>query len=114
MRRRSLRVSIGSCIVLTVSLALGSSSQAGGNGNVNWTEYFGDPSGSRYQALDQINAGNFSQLELAWRFKTDNLGNHPEYKLEGTPLEVNGVVYTTAGNRRDVITLDATTGELLW
>ncbi len=53
-------------------------------------------------------------MEVAWRFKTDNLGNHPEYKLEGTPVEVNGVVYTTGGNRRDVVALDATTGELLW
>ena len=34
----------------------------------------------------QINAANFSKLEVAWRFKTDNLGTRPEYKLEGTPL----------------------------
>src|SRR5206468_6972782 len=38
----------------------------------------------------------------------------PEYKLEGTPLVVNGVLYTTAGTRRSVIALDATTGEVLW
>ncbi|MGH9480319.1 MAG: PQQ-binding-like beta-propeller repeat protein, partial [Terriglobales bacterium] len=82
--------------------------------NVNWTEYFADPSGSRYEPLNQINASNFNDLEVAWRFKTDNLGNHPEYKLEGTPLEVNGVVYATAGNRRDVVAIDATSGELLW
>ena len=51
---------------------------------------------------------------MAWRFKTDNIGNRPEYKLEGTPLEVGGVVYATAGSRRAVIALDAVTGELLW
>jgi len=28
------------------------------------------------------------------------LGAHPEFKLEGAPIEVNGVVYTTAGSRR--------------
>ena len=27
---------------------------------------------------------------------------------------VNGVLYTTAGSRRDVVALDAATGELLW
>ena len=34
--------------------------------------------------------------------------------MEDTPLMVNGVVYTTAGSRRDVVALDAATGELLW
>jgi quinoprotein glucose dehydrogenase len=70
--------------------------------------------GSRYRPLDQINASNFSKLEVAWRFKTDSIGNRPEFKLEGTPLMVNGVVYTTAGSRRAAIALDAVTGELLW
>jgi quinoprotein glucose dehydrogenase len=53
-------------------------------------------------------------LEIAWRIKTDNFGNRPEYKLEGTPLMVNSVLYATAGSRRAVIALDAATGELLW
>ena len=82
--------------------------------NVDWTSYAGDITGSRYKPLDQINAANFSKLEVAWRFKTDNIGNRPEYKLEGTPLEAGGVVYATAGSRRAVIALDAMTGELLW
>ena len=56
---------------------------------------------------------NFNALEVAWRFKTDSLGPRPEYKLEGTPLMVNGVLYTTAGTRRSVVALDAATGELL-
>ena len=56
--------------------------------------------GTKYSPLDQINAGNFGKLELAWRFKTDMLGPRPEYKLEGTPVAVNGVLYTTGGTRR--------------
>src|SRR5204863_350278 len=59
-------------------------------------------------------AGNFNQLEVAWRFKTDNLGTRPEYKLEGTPLMVKGVVYATGGTRRSVVALDARSGELIW
>ncbi len=82
--------------------------------NVDWPTYAADLKGSRYRPLDQINASNFSNLEVAWRFKTDSLGTRPEYKLEGTPLEVDGVVYATAGTRRAVIALDAVTGELLW
>jgi glucose dehydrogenase len=80
----------------------------------DWPMYFADPSGSRYSPLDQINASNFNQLQVAWRFKTDNLGARPEYKLEGTPLEINGMVYATGGSRRDVIALNAKTGELKW
>jgi quinoprotein glucose dehydrogenase len=82
--------------------------------NGDWPSYTGDTRGSRYSPLAQITAENFNDLEVAWRFKTDNLGSRPEYKLEGTPLVVNGVLYTTAGTRRSVIALDAATGELIW
>ena len=61
-----------------------------------------------------MNAGNFSKLQVAWRFKTDNLGPRPEFNFEGTPLMANGVIYSTAGTRRAVVALDAATGELLW
>jgi quinoprotein glucose dehydrogenase len=82
--------------------------------NGDWPSYTGDTRGSRYSPLSQITAANFKDLEVAWRFKTDNLGSRPEYKLEGTPLAVNGILYTTAGTRRSVIALDGATGELLW
>src|SRR5208282_2310870 len=82
--------------------------------NGEWTYWGGDLKGTRYSPADQINASNFNQLEVAWRLKTDNFGTRPEYKLEGTPLMINGVLYTTAGTRRDAVALDAKTGELLW
>ena len=96
----------------TFLLAAPALAQAGTN--VNWPLYMGDPSGSRFKPLDQINASNFTKLEVAWHFKTDNIGNRPEYKLEGTPIEVDGMVYATAGSRRAVVALDAETGELNW
>lgn len=79
-----------------------------------WPSYAADLAGTRYRPLDQINASNFNDLEIAWRIKTDNFGDRPEYKLEGTPLMVNAVLYATAGSRRAVIALDPGTGELLW
>src|SRR6266404_5435631 len=91
-----------------------------GNGNSHstkngeWPHYTGDLAGTRYSPLDQINAENFSKLEVAWRFKTDNLGTRPEYKLEGTPLMVNGMLYATGGTRRSVVALKADTGEMVW
>ena len=79
-----------------------------------WPSYTGDVRGSKYSPLDQITADNFGKLEIAWRFKTDSLGTRPEYKLEGTPLMVRGVLYATAGTRRAVVAIDAGNGELLW
>ena len=68
--------------------------------NGEWRSYGGDVANTRYSGLDQVNASNFNKLEVAWRFKTFNLGPRPEYNLEGTPLMANGVVYATAGSRR--------------
>ena len=103
-----------------VWLAGGTSSVSGQAGsapstrNGDWTHYTADVRGSRYSPLDQINGSNFNKLEVAWRFKTDALGTRPEYKLEGTPLAINGTVYATGGTRRAVVALDGTTGELKW
>jgi quinoprotein glucose dehydrogenase len=79
-----------------------------------WPSYGGDLGHTRYSALEQIDAANFSELKIAWRFKTDNLGPSPEYRFQATPLMVDGKIYTTAGSRRSVVALDAETGELLW
>jgi quinoprotein glucose dehydrogenase len=114
---------LAAAVVATVGVSgqinLGAPMQAGQTGqpstkNGEWPTYNGDIHGTRYSPLDQINGGNFNKLEVAWRYKTDNLGPRPEYKLEGTPLVVKGMLYSTAGVRRSVIALDAKTGEVEW
>ncbi|MEQ1885270.1 MAG: PQQ-binding-like beta-propeller repeat protein [Bryobacteraceae bacterium] len=100
-------------IALVFCAALTLSAQTGAK-NGEWPTYGGDTGNTKYSALDQINASNFGKLEIAWRFKTDNLGPIPELNLEATPLMVKGVVYTVAGSRRDVVALDAANGEMLW
>jgi quinoprotein glucose dehydrogenase len=82
--------------------------------NGEWRTYGADLGNTHYSPLDQINAANFSKLEVAWRFKTESLGPRPETNLQSTPLMVNGILYSTAGSRRSVVALDAATGELLW
>lgn len=79
-----------------------------------WPSYGADTGHTRYAPLDQINADNFSDLQIAWRFKTDNMGPQPEFNFQSTPLMVNGVLYTTGGTRRAVTALDAETGEQFW
>jgi quinoprotein glucose dehydrogenase len=81
----------------------------------DWPYHGGNVKNWRYKPFDQINAGNFNNLQMAWRFRTDNMGPRPEFRLGATPIEVNGVVYAVGGGmRRSVVALDAATGEMLW
>jgi quinoprotein glucose dehydrogenase len=79
-----------------------------------WRTYGADLASTRYSPLDQIDEKNFGTLEVAWRFKTDNLGPRQEFNFQSTPLMVGGVLYTTAGSRRAVVALDPATGEMKW
>ncbi|MCB2092354.1 MAG: hypothetical protein KDF58_12960, partial [Alphaproteobacteria bacterium] len=95
-------------------ISSGALAEAPDTSNGEWPFYTGDIKGSRYSPLDQINADNFEDLELAWSFSTKNLGTRSEYKLEVTPIMIDGVLYATAGTRRTAIALDGKTGELMW
>ncbi len=116
---RSLKLLCLLVVPLWISTGVSGQDRAGSSrqpstANGDWTHYTADVRGTKYSPLDQINATNFGKLEVAWRFKTDSLGPRPEYKLEGTPLAINGVLYTTGGTRRSVVALDGKTGEVIW
>ena len=81
---RTAAAVIAALALMTVDVA-GQPSTATGE----WPAYGGDIGHTRYAPLDQIDASNFGDLEVAWRFKTDNLGPGPEFKLEGTPLTIS-------------------------
>src|SRR5262245_11590763 len=110
---RPMKVFVRSSVAALPVLAASTSAQRA-PADVEWRAYGGDLKHQHYSPLAQITAQNFNSLEVAWRFKTDSLGPRPEFKLEGTPLEVNGILYTTAGTRRAAVALDAATGELRW
>ncbi len=101
------------CSLLLVCVSLSAFAQSGAK-NGEWRTYGGDLGNTHYSPLKQIDAGNFKSLEVAWRFKTENLGPRPEFNLESTPLMVGGVLYSTAGSRRAAVAIDAATGELIW
>jgi quinoprotein glucose dehydrogenase len=79
-----------------------------------WRHSNGDAGATRYSSLDQITPENVASLQIAWRWNSANFGPTPEFKNETTPLMVDGVLYFTAGFRRDVIAIDAVTAETLW
>jgi alcohol dehydrogenase (cytochrome c) len=74
----------------------------------NWLMYSGDYAGHRYSALDQINMSNAALLVPKWAYQTMAGG-----KFEGTPLDVDGILYGTGQDDR-VFALDARSGRPIW
>ena len=95
-----------------------------GAANGEWPTYAGDLGGTKYSALDQIDASNFDDLEIAWRWTSadgsldlDALREiHPDLSILNfrvTPLMVGGVVYVVTPLRL-AAALDAGTGAVRW
>src|SRR5438046_5586695 len=100
--------------ILCLLLCASSLAAQTGAKNGEWKTYGADLGNTHYSPLDKINGANFNSLQIALRFKTDNLGPQPEFNLESRRLVANGVLYSTAGTRRAVVAVDAGTGELIW
>ena len=109
--------------------------------NGEWPSYGGDNGGTKYSPLDQIDAGNFSSLEIVWRVPTpdgqldfeaiteelvrrgrlgeDPGGNgNPDYGLslrlfKATPLMADGLLYVPTPLSLGAA-YDAGTGENVW
>lgn len=111
-RRLISSIIVGASALGGASLAL---SQPGTSVNEgDWPDHHGNFEAQRYSPLDQINAENAGSLEVAWSFDTAKFGPSPEFNNTSTPLEVDGVLYITAGATRNVAALDASSGQLLW
>src|SRR5688572_4919694 len=100
MRRRGIVPMLG----LAVLLSLRAPTVMGQHGTAKgeWRTHGGDLGSTRYAPLDQITAANFNRLEIAWRFKTVNLGPQPDFLLQATPLMVRGTLFASGGSRRAV------------
>ena len=80
-----------------------------------WGVFGADEGATRYSPLDQIDAGNVADLEVAWRWSARDQGTPPPSgRTQISPLVINGVMYTTIGYQRNVVALDASTGEATW
>ena len=112
----------GVCLTLTLALALALLATApslvaqGGPGTENgeWHYLGGDAAHTRYSPLDQIDASNFEDLEIAWIWRAENFGPTVDYAFKSTPSFVDGILYTVASERRQVVAIDPATGEILW
>ncbi|MGE4632538.1 MAG: pyrroloquinoline quinone-dependent dehydrogenase, partial [Planctomycetota bacterium] len=79
-----------------------------------WRYIGADAAHTRYSPLGQINAENFEDLEVAWIWRGDNYGPRPLAVSRSTPLYIDGMLYTVAGERRAVVAIDPDTGETIW
>ena len=79
-----------------------------------WRYLGGDAWHTRYSPLGQVNADNFEDLETAWLWRADNYGPFSLGVSRSTPSYVDGMLYTVAGERRQVAAIDPATGETLW
>ena len=74
-----------------------------------WLTHGGDYAETRFSTLDQINADNVDQLELAWSVEVGSEGG----RQEATPLIHDGVLYSTT-TWSIVFAVDLETQELKW
>ena len=78
-----------------------------------WPVYGGDPAGTRYSPLDQINRGNVRQLQVAWTWHSRDKRDDPPSTMECNPIVVDGVMYVTTALIR-ACALEAATGKVIW
>ena len=88
--------------------------QERGNPYGEWRYQSADAWGTRYSPLDQVNAENFEDLEVAWIWRGDNFGPAPSTRSRSTPTYIDGTLYGAVGERRTVVAMDPATGETLW
>jgi glucose dehydrogenase len=83
-----------------------------GTANGEWRTLGGDYGHTRYSPLDQITPANFETLKEAWRFSP--LETVGPMTARATPSYVGGKLLSVAGARRHVVSIDPTSGKLLW
>jgi quinoprotein glucose dehydrogenase len=85
--------------------------------NLQWPAYGGDAGGTRYSDQRQIDRSNVVHLEVAWQYRTGELGqgfkSADKLAFEATPVLANGSLFLSAPTGI-VIALDPSTGKQRW
>ena len=126
MRMREARQATTSGLLLVAAwavLALGCAPAPEGEASGgDWPMYRGDPAGTGYSPLQQLNAGNVGGLVQVWNYAlaaappaADGDAEAPQprsARSQATPIVVDGVMYLPAADA--VVALDPATGEEIW
>ena len=76
-----------------------------------WQNIAGNKMGQRYAPLDQINADNFENLQVAWQWDGSE---YPAVNARATPVYVDGMLISVAGEKRHTYAIDAGSGSKIW
>ena len=110
--------------VLVICFFVTPASAQSGATNGEWSSYGGDAGHTKYSPLDQIDADNVENLQVAWTWTSVDegvrqrneiireRGSFRTYAYEVTPLMVNGVLYTTTSFGQ-IAAIDPASGETL-
>lgn len=90
---------------------------ASADNEAQWSAYGGDAGGTRYSEENQIDRGNVATLEIAWVYRTGELGQNlkraDSMAFEATPILVNNTLYLSTPTDI-VIALDPASGKQRW
>ncbi len=106
------------CAAVAVICVATASAQKGAAGG-EWPYYSGDLGSTKYSPLDQINKDNVEDLVPVWKWDSpDNeiAAANPSkmyFGYKGSPLVVDGVMYTVTGYNL-AASIDLKTGKTLW
>jgi len=101
-------------LAAAAALTLAAGPLAFAQDSAEWPYYGANPYAQHYSPLDQIDASNVEDLRVVWRWSAANYGPRPESRNQSTPLMVDGVLYAPAGTTRNIVAIDARSGETLW
>ncbi len=120
--RATLPLLLGTCAGLSLSACDGAAGRAAAPAadpppESHWPAYGADAAGTRFSAIADIHPGNVAGLQVAWTFRTGELGQDArdgdKLTFEATPIHFEGALYlpTAFGT---VFALDPTTGAERW
>ncbi|MCP3733521.1 PQQ-binding-like beta-propeller repeat protein [Sphingomonas sp. RP10(2022)] len=116
MTRQSIPTSVKAVLAATATLAIavpvwvvrtGPQSAAARSDGSDWADYLGSATSAQYSPLEQVNAGNVAQMQIAWSYPLPGNG-----QTVGNPLVVDGrMIVPWSGG---IVALDPATGRELW
>lgn len=82
--------------------------------DVPWRNFGGELGAQRHAPLADISRENAKDLVVAWRWSAANFGPSPELRNVSMPIMRDGRLFLGAGATRNVVALDAESGQTLW
>jgi quinoprotein glucose dehydrogenase len=102
---------------LALLFSMASAASAQSPDTSDWGYYGGDIYGQKYSNLTQIDRSNVAKLEVAWTYRTGELGEGfaraDDLTFEATPVLAFGTLYLSTGTNI-IIALDPVTGKERW